>query len=283
MNASLIYNPVSGHHLTNKKLEYIKNELSASFDIFLVKESKSHDDFISKVKESCEKDDVLIISGGDGSINMAINIVAKSERKPILGFIPLGTLNDSCRNLNLPKNYKKAVQVIKTQHVKAIDIIKINDYYASYVATFGAYSDLPYVVGNKEKKIFGRLAYYFHAVPRVFKSIKIKGKLVFEDKEVEFITPFMLLLNGRRMGGFPINKGAKNDDGVIDIIYSKPGIFNSLPRYFINRKSLNKYQVSKVRVELPSDTLWEIDGERGPLGSVDIEVKHHHLKIYARQ
>ena len=244
MKALLIYNPVSGHHKIKKRIDKIKSYLSSTYTKLDIHASKSKDDFIDTLDKNISHYDDYIICGGDGTINLAINVVAKYEKRPTLAFIPSGTLNDAVRNLGNPSSFKKALNVIKEHKTKEVDIVKINDNYFSYCATTGAFSDIPVLTKNKTKKIFGHLAYYFKAIPLLFKKEVVEGVLKFDDNVIHFKTPFLLILNGKKMGGFKINKKASITDGKIDLIYGKVGLFNSLPQYFIRKKSLSRYELS---------------------------------------
>lgn len=279
MKALFIYNPNSGHHLIKRKLNYIIQELSPCFDSFDVVASKSKEHFVECIN-NCSKYDALIVSGGDGTINMAVNALGKLDKKPILGIIPLGTINDCVKNFNNPSKIKKAVKAIKEKNTKQVDIIKVNDQYVCYVAAVGAYSDIPYITGNKAKKIFGRSAYYFHAIPRLFKKIRLKGKIILPEKEIDFVTPFIMIMNGKRMGGFTINKKAEINDGYAEIYYAKPGIFNSLPKYFFTRSRLLRIPFTEATVEV-SDYPWDLDGEIGPNGKIHVKILHNFLTIFS--
>ena len=282
MKALLLYNPNSGHHRIKKKLNYIKKELLPCFSSLDIVESNSKEHFIEMIAQSCGQYDYLIICGGDGSLNLTINELSKHDNRPILGIIPFGTLNDGVKNLNNPKTLKRSLMLIKEKCVKKVDIIKVNEFYSSYVVTCGAYSDLPYIVGNIEKRIFGRFAYYFHAIPKVFKKYSVSGIITIGEKEVPFIAPFIMILNGQRMGGFRINKKSKINDGKVEIFYSSEGVFNSLLNYFIFRKKLIMISASKFSIKLDKNKQWEIDGEIGPVGNIEVEVLPNFLSIIGK-
>ena len=279
MNAIFIYNPLSGHHINKRKINYAKTQLEKRFQNIELVASLSADHFRHVIKNSCGKYDVLIIAGGDGTINMALNIIAKETNRPILCIIPHGTVNDGIRNIGGSPNFKKSIKNIVNNSPKDIDIFSVNNHYCLYVAATGAYSDLSYITPNKDKLIFGKFAYYFRAIPRFFHKIRINGKVRFEGKEITFTSPFILILNGKRMGGFTINKSSKLDDGKIELYLAKSSFGNSLPKYFLRRNSIPKYSLENFTIELDSKCAWDFDGEKYEAGNVEVKVLKKHLKV----
>lgn len=280
MKALLIYNPQSGHHKIEKKLPHIIDELKEVYSKLDVVPSSSKEDFIKCLEKSIASYDDYIICGGDGTINMAVNVVAKYSVRPNLAFLPFGTLNDGVRNLECPSTLKKAIQAIKIHHVKEVDIAQINDNtYFSYCASIGAYSDIPVKTRNKNKKILGRVAYYFAAVPLLFKKVRLKGIITVDNKDMPFETPFIVILNGKKMGGFKINKKSSINDGKIEVLYGRNGLFNSLPQYFINKKKITRLSLDEFSLQVDSEYFWNIDGEATSYKSINIKVLHNFLKI----
>jgi diacylglycerol kinase (ATP) len=71
--------------------------------------------------------DPIIAAGGDGSISEVVNGImqATPNTQPALisvGIIPLGSANDFCDNMGIPKEIEAAVQVIQAQKRRTIDL-----------------------------------------------------------------------------------------------------------------------------------------------------------------
>src|SRR5690625_1903207 len=56
--------------------------------------------------------DIVVIVGGDGTINEAIQGIAGASERPNVGIIPAGTTNDFARALMIPRDTEKAVDII---------------------------------------------------------------------------------------------------------------------------------------------------------------------------
>ena len=159
MKCIFIYNPKSGKGKVLKNLEYIKTELKKKYSVVDIYETKSQEDTISKSKQSCYEYDTIVFAGGDGTFNDVTCGIAECDKRPILGYIPTGTVNDIARNLKISKNIKKAVKnIIDGQYVNH-DVGIINGRYFIYVAGVGTFAATSFRTKHKFKKVFGKFAY----------------------------------------------------------------------------------------------------------------------------
>ena len=69
--------------------------------------------------------DTLVAGGGDGTVNaVASALVGNSSIK--LGILPMGTFNHFARDLGIPTDMEKAVEIIVAGHVKPVDVGEVN-------------------------------------------------------------------------------------------------------------------------------------------------------------
>jgi YegS/Rv2252/BmrU family lipid kinase len=105
-------------------------------DIFKVENGRSFGDL---AKQALKKDyDIIVAGGGDGTINaVAAALVGQSSTR--LGVLPLGTLNHFARDLGIPFDIRKAVDIICTGQSKAVDVGMVNDCYFLNNSSLGLY------------------------------------------------------------------------------------------------------------------------------------------------
>ena len=144
MNALFLLNKSSGRGRAHKKKNYIVDRLSDIFDSVEVIESESYEHFMRSAKEACGKYDAIIFAGGDGTFNMIANAISDEPKRPILGVIPTGTVNDAAKIFGVKRSIRQAIKIIKNQKIRKFDIGKINDKYFVFAAAVGAYADIPY-------------------------------------------------------------------------------------------------------------------------------------------
>ncbi len=295
MKCIFIYNPVGGKgHIADKK-DYIVEQLKEKYDEVDVYATKCAGDMTRVAREAAGVYDAIIFAGGDGSFNELLQGIADLEDPPVLGYIPSGTVNDVAHTLKIPKNIKKALKIIKTGKVDTIDCMKVNDGYAIYVVTTGAFTSATYNTPQANKNHSGRIAYYWEG---------IKHNLKFQPFEVcckneteEFHTDGCILIsfiNSKYVAGFGMNKHADLQDGEMEVAIverrKKSNFFRVLGSYFalaglflFGYRSKNHHikhlKGSSFDVDIGDDVVWNVDGEKGISGKMHIEIVPRKVKI----
>jgi len=93
--------------------------------------------------------DVVVLGGGDGTLNLGATVLAADERqlKP-LGILPLGTLNHFAKDLGIPMDLDEAVGVIVAGHERRVDLGEVNGLVFLNNSSIGIY---PEVVVEREQ------------------------------------------------------------------------------------------------------------------------------------
>lgn len=168
-----------------------------------------------------------IFAGGDGTFNMVANAIAKQETRQILGVIPTGTINDAAKNFKITRDIKRCLKIIKNKKVTQFDICKNNDEHFAFTSAIGVFKDIPYAKKVSKKK-FRRSAYYVEAIPSVFERSTIRGVLHINNEQIPFETPFFLVMNSTRVGGFKINLKSNIQNRLVDILYQNQRLLTHL-------------------------------------------------------
>ncbi len=281
MHILFLHNSTSGKGISDKKINFIVDRLKKldSNLVFII--PKTTEEFKKLCVESCGKYDYLLISGGDGSINIAINMIAEKENMPILGFFPTGTCNDICKNYGINSNINKCIKIIEEGHVEEFDILKCNDDYCVFAMALGGLSKIPYETTKADKRKIGKIAYYLKGMSKMFEPSKVSGKAIFKNGEVlEFTVPFIIVLNTSHVGSYNVNPKSNVQDGKFDL-YLNP-IKRQIPAmasYIFHSKKIPHYLVDEVYLEVDSKEKWDIDGECGKEGNMNIKVIKSGIKV----
>lgn len=291
MKSIFIYNPNSGNGKILKYLTYIKKELESVYDVVDIYESKSAQDIEDTVKKASEIYDRIIFAGGDGTFNNVACGISSCDKRPPLGYIPVGTACDIAGNLGISKNVKKALKVIKEDYFVKHDVGMINDRYFMYVVCIGACTGTSYTTRQEAKKILGKFAYIKDGIDEFLNTPLKRVKIKCENGTVETTVPLLLIMNTYSVGGIPFNRNCKLNDGKFDIVLINNGTGKgrwNIISYFIRgllrlKKTTNAISLegNKIDVEVEDDLIWCVDGERGPKGHVSIKNLHNHLTIIA--
>ncbi len=280
-----IYNPFAGKGKIKSKEQYIVERLSEKYNVE-VYHSKYAGNIKETILEKGEDFSIIVAAGGDGTLNEIVDSVMSLEKKPQIGYIPSGTVNDVAHSLYIPRKLKKAVDNILYGKPFKHDIMKINNRYGIYVCAVGMFTDASYVTDQNVKKKIGKIAYMFHGAKSVFKTKSVRIKVSFEGGEIEGQYAIFLINNSRYTAGMPINRHVDLCDGLVDVMLVEsnketvrfPTIFRTIfiflrgIEHYINKKHIHHLQLSSFKVEVDDDVNINLDGEKLGCGCFEVNV-----------
>lgn len=289
MKCIFIYNPNSGKGKIEKKLPYIVKKLRKKYDTVDVYATRARGDLTQKIREVCGEYDCVVFSGGDGSFNEALRGVGDLDSPPLLGYIPGGTANDIAHSLKIPrKSLRGALRVILHGRKELLDCMRINgEDYAMYSVSAGAFTSATYTTPQQEKRALGLLAYGIEGIKknlpfRIFPVSVSNGK---ETKDTECV--FILLMNGKCVAGWKMNKEGSMQDGIAECAIvkqkAKPNLYNraralmALVKLFVmgyrfKERNIERLSGDRIHIGTTDDVVWNYDGEKGRCGSIDVEI-----------
>lgn len=287
-----IYNPHAGK-------SKIKNWLSGIIELFVkddyevvIYATQGKKDGKRIVVDCFEREnyDLVVCSGGDGTLNEVISGVMKSGKKINIGYIPSGTTNDFAYNLALPKNLPNAAKVALTGEPFPCDVGSFNGTYFTYTAAFGLFTDTSYETPQVSKNTLGKLAYILEGIKRLpnWKSYGMEitcGDQVITD---QFI--YGMVANSESIGGIKglAGKDVILDDGLFEGIFIKmpqsvmdfQGIINDLLTGNVKGEHIYSFPVMDLVITSKEPVPWSIDGEfGGELTKVHIKVHKQAITI----
>ncbi|MBW4551606.1 MAG: lipid kinase [Aphanocapsa sp. GSE-SYN-MK-11-07L] len=146
-----------------------------------------------------EQVDLVIIGGGDGTLNAAIAALVETQLP--LGIIPLGTANDLARTLAIPVALSEACQIIAAGHTQRIDLGWVNGKYFFNVASLGLSVQITRSLTRDVKRRWGILAYGITALQALWRSQPFGAEIQIGDRSERVKTVQIAVGNGRFYGG----------------------------------------------------------------------------------
>ncbi|GAA1260109.1 diacylglycerol kinase [Oryzihumus leptocrescens] len=217
--------------------------------------------------------DVLAVTGGDGIVNLGVNLTAGTDTA--LGIVAAGTGNDIARGLGLPvHDPAAAAEVIGAGSTRRIDAARVGDDLADprwFAGVLGAgFDSLVNERANRWDWPRGRMRYNL-AIARelpVFKPIPY----VIEVDGVRQETEAMLVAVGNGPsygGGMMVCPDARFDDGELDVLVlhkiSIPAFLRVFPTVFsgahVRHPAVEILRGRRVRLEAQG-IMGYADGER---------------------
>lgn len=184
--------------------------------ICVVADFEQPQQFPELIQQYCDRVDQVIVGGGDGSVNAAIEGLL--ETKLPLGVIPMGTANNLARTLKIPDAVAEACQVIAEGHQQTIDLGWVNGEYFFNVAGIGLSADINQSVAKDLKRRWGVIAYAVTALKLVSKQRRWHAEIRCNGETIRVKTYQITVCNGRHYGsGLTVAADATMDDCRLDL------------------------------------------------------------------
>ena len=286
-----IYNPHAGKELLKPKLsDIIDIFVKAGYEV-VAYPTQSYRDAYRKVSEyDSDEYDLVVCSGGDGTIDEVVTGMMQRDKRDPIGYIPTGTTNDFANSLHIPKGLLRAADNAVNGTLFPCDVGKFNDDIFVYIAAFGLFTDVSYQTKQEMKNVLGHLAYVLEGTKRLSNvpSYRIKVTHDGETLEDEFI--FGMVTNSRSVGGFRnmIGKQVVFDDGLFEVTLIKTPknplalqeIVASLLIEQVDTKHMYSFKTGRITFESLEEIPWTLDGEFGGAhDEVTVENLNRQLRI----
>ena len=99
-----VFNPHSGKaQIKNQLLDIVDTMVKEDYEVTIYP-TQAAGDAIRKVEEEADNYDMVVCSGGDGTLDETVTGLMHLQEKPLLGYIPAGSTNDFATSLGIPKD-----------------------------------------------------------------------------------------------------------------------------------------------------------------------------------
>lgn len=291
----LFINPVAGRGRARQRAKSIRRLLDESGVPFEEIESASVGDLEYKVFAAASAGvDRIIVAGGDGSVHEAVNGILRSGSQTALGVIPVGTGNDFAKACSIPLHWEDATRLLADRigsdtPLRYIDAGRVNDRYFANGIGIGFDAKIN-VIARSNRMPIGDLVYLIAVFQGIWDGVISPGiRMRYDSNDYDGPVTLVEICNGASVGGmFRIAPMAKNDDGLLDLVFVKPvgrlRIFALLPRLIqgthISAPEVSCATVTTVHVVAEEPVPSHLDGEIQPLQSeFSIEIMKRALAI----
>ena len=225
-------------------------------------------------REHAAEYDLVVCMGGDGTLSEVTAGLAETENAPEMGYIPMGTTNDMANSLGLGKDAAECAHTILTGRAMELDIGSFgrNDRF-TYVAAFGAFTDVSYMTPQQNKQTLGHLAYLLEGMKSLPKLPLTHARVEHDGGVLE--GDFILggVSNSTSIAGlFKLDDSLVSfSDGQFELVlvrYPKSiaDLQTALTEY-MNRQyqgsQLTVLHSSRVKFTFDKPVAWTRDGENG--------------------
>ena len=270
----LVINPRSGKaQIKNRLLEILDIFTKAGYEIqvHITQQAFEARDVVARCGGNM---DLIVCSGGDGTLNETISGMMELKHRPELGYIPAGSTNGFAASLRIPRQMSAAAYTALEGEACRIDIGKFcEERYFVYVAGFGAFTEVSYLTSQDKKNLLGHQAYVLEGVKSLSSIKAYPLRISGGEKCYEGNFIFGMVTNTISVGGFKglVNQNVSLSDGLFEVLLIEmpktpldlSSIVSSLLLKDDKCELLHKFKAAALTVEGEEPVDWVLDGEFG--------------------
>jgi diacylglycerol kinase (ATP) len=285
--ARVICNPTSGG---GREPDAIREEL----EDFGAEWIDTHDAGDAQRAAEEWSDGLLIVVGGDGTVNEVINGLGRAgfPEDVTLAIRPTGTGNDLAATLAIPDDPGDA---IRRRRVRTLDVARIRsegvgERFFINVASGGYGAETSALVDEEMKSRWGKLTYFRTSLERA-RDFDVREVRVILDGEERRVSAVNVAVGNCRYagGGWLAAPKANPEDGLLDfVVIEEVGLKEALALApaalarsdYLGKEGVFSARAKKIRVETrPGGLEFTADGELIGDEPAEFEVIPHTLKV----
>lgn len=268
-----VFNPYSGKaQIKNQLMDIVDTMVKADYEVTIYP-TQAQGDAIHKVEHEAANYDMVVCSGGDGTLDEVVTGMMRLEKKIPLGYIPAGSTNDFATSLGIPKDMVKAAENAVRGREFPCDIGSFNDDIFVYVAAFGLFTDVSYKTSQEWKNVLGHAAYILEGMRSLHDIPSYLMQVEYDNVRIQDEFIYGMISNSTSVGGFKgmTGKDVLLDDGVFEVtLIKKPKnpielneIIASLINLVDDTDMIYSFKTNEVHIIAKREIPWTLDGEFG--------------------
>lgn len=277
-----IINPKSGNHATDWH-QLINNYFKSSgYTIELFDLPGSCTPELIKQKVEDYQPQRVIAVGGDGTVRLAAQCLLHTDIP--LGILPAGSANGMAKELNIPANTIKALDVAVNGGTKKIHLVKINNEVCIHLSDIGFNA---FVVKKFEADHGRGMWGYIKAFWKVlWRHPLMQVKIQTDETWVKRNASMIVIANATKYGtGALINPQGKLDDGVFEVIVVKKIAVKEIFKMMFthtpyDRRKIELFQTSSLHIQSRKRAHFQVDGEYlGKVNNIQATILTNALEV----
>lgn len=282
--ALVIMNPVAGQHDPGETRALVEQRLIRAQIGYEIRETQEAGDALRWAQQAAgDGFDLVVVSGGDGTIMEAMSGLIKGGSSVPLAQLPAGTANLLARALGLPTDHAEALEIVFSGKPVRLDVgyLPREDRYFALVAGAGYDARLIGDASRELKNALGFGAYVVTGIKNLFTLRPARIELEVDGKRLRLRAHTVLIINVGEIDAANVALGPDihPHDGKLDLmIMSSASLLGALrlalrilTRRFADTKGLRYMRAARIRMSARPPLPTQLDGE--PLGTTPLEVE----------
>ena len=242
-------------------------------------------DFGANPFDGNEQIDLMVVAGGDGTVNYVVNTMKNKGLDIPLGVIPAGTANDFAGALGMSRHPLEAARQIASGSVERVDCGRVNDLYFVNIFSFGIFTTTSQRTPDERKHKIGKLAYIIEGVKEFRTMHAVPLEIEADGERFDLRSLMVLIFNGETAGGFHLARRSSIKDGLFDcILLEKKNFFRStlaMCRYLAggSPKIVRHLRARRIDIRSSVNEPTDVDGQKGAEFPLHIECLAGGLRV----
>ena len=268
-----IYNMHAGQKKIISNLAHIVDIFTKAGYVVTAYPTQGKGDATDKTIERASGFDLVVCSGGDGTLDEVVRGMMQCRKKVPIGYIPAGSMNDFASSIKIPADMKKAADIAVNGKVVKFDMGSFNNDTFVYVAAFGMFTDVSYGTDQAMKNTFGHLAYLFEGIRHLSEIKPYRIKIEYDGGVIEDNFIFGMVSNSLSVAGIKnfVGSDVLLDDGLFEATFIRPAlevaVYNTEVAYSIRTGKKNSlilnFKTGHMKITSNEEIAWTLDGEYG--------------------
>ncbi|HEX2627484.1 MAG TPA: diacylglycerol kinase family protein [Chitinophagaceae bacterium] len=228
----------------------------------------------------------IIAVGGDGTVKLVAECLLHTEL--LLGIIPAGSANGMARELDIPTDLTKALDLIIDADVKQIHLVKVNDELCIHLSDIGFNA---YVVKKfEEEGARGMWGYVKAAFKALWEHRYMQVRIQTDEEEKTMRAAMVVIANATMYGnGVVINPKGTLFDDFFEVVVIRKISFREIFKMRFTQKGFNRektefFQTRSLSIASKSRAHFQVDGETmGKVKKLDAEIITKALNILVKK
>ena len=242
-------------------------------------------DFTANPFDGNETIDLMVVAGGDGTVNYAVNAMKRKGLDIPIGVIPAGTANDFAGAVGMSREPLEAARQIASGSVERVDCGRVNDLYFVNIFSFGIFTTTSQRTPDERKHKIGKLAYIIEGVKEFRTMHAVPLEIEADGERFDLRSLMVLIFNGETAGGFHLARRSSIKDGLFDcILLEKKNFFRStlaMCRYLAggSPKIVRHLRARRIDIRSSVNEPTDVDGQKGAEFPLHIECLAGGLRV----
>ena len=279
--AVFLYNPESGKGIIARNVGCISTIFQAyGYDV-----TPQRIDFTVNPFDGNETIALMVVAGGDGTVNYAVNAMKRKGLDIPIGVIPAGTANDFAGAVGMSRAPLEAARQIASGSVERVDCGRVNDLYFVNIFSFGIFTTTSQRTPDERKHKIGKLAYIIEGVKEFRTMHAVPLEIEADGERFDLRSLMVLIFNGETAGGFHLARRSSIKDGLFDcILLEKKNFFRStlaMCRYLAggSPKIVRHLRARRIDIRSSVNEPTDVDGQKGAEFPLHIECLAGGLRV----